>query len=82
MSEIDELREAIEKLEKRVKKLERELRRSAASSGEEVVFEEDGYMIVRAGLFGEYIVVTPDGREYPYTDLNRAKKVLEMLKSG
>jgi len=83
MSEIDELREALERLERRVKRLESQLRRSSISfpSESEVILEDDGYMIVRGGFFGEYIVVTPDGEQYPYSDLGRAKKVLERLKS-
>jgi len=86
MSQIDELREAVRRLERRIRRLERKVAELSSNPGGEVglevLMEEDGYMLVRnPDILGGYIVITPEGEHYTYAKLEYAKKVLENLKS-
>jgi hypothetical protein len=77
---LSDLEARVARLEKRVERLERE--RAFAGPAEWVtVYEEDGYVVLRGGLFGEYVVVAPDGEQYSYASLKSAKEAIKKLKT-
>jgi len=83
--DLRDLIKAIADLESRVSRLEEVLEAlkrspSAGPSGWEEVYEEDGYVVVRGGMFGEHVVVTPDGEQHPYADLRTAKEAIKKMK--
>jgi hypothetical protein len=80
MKSISDLEARVDRLEKRVERLERE-RAAAGPAGWVTVYEEDGYVVLRGGLFGEYVVVTPEGEQYPYASLKSAKEAIKKLKA-
>ena len=79
---IKALEKRVDKLEKMVDKIEKTLKEAVITPPANIVYREDDYVIVKStDLFGGYIVVTPEGKQYPYADLKRAMQVLKMLKS-
>jgi hypothetical protein len=77
---VSDLEARVARLEARVARLERESA-VAGPAGWVTVYEEDGYSVVRGGLFGEYVVVAPDGEQYPYASLKSAKEAIKKLKA-
>jgi hypothetical protein len=74
---VSDLEARVARLEERVGRLERE--RAFAGPAEWVtVYEEGGYVVLRGGLFGEYVVVTPEGERLPYASL---KSAIALIKS-
>jgi hypothetical protein len=81
--EVKVLEKRVDKLEKRVNRLEKDFEKFAGTiPTPEVVYSEDNYRVIKSTeIFGGYVVVTPEGEQYPYGDLKRAIEVLKKLKS-
>jgi hypothetical protein len=80
MSNIEERLDRLEKEVRRLKRIVAEKSRGRGGGEEEILMEEDGVYLMRAGdLFGSYVVVDRDGTTHMYADRKAAERTFRIL---
>jgi hypothetical protein len=72
----------ISNLETRVENLEAIMIVAGPETARLIYSDEEGYKIFHGGYYGEYVVVTPEGKEYHYGSMKSAEATLEYLKKS